>query len=671
MKSYLIFCAKILGILTASGIIGYALYPAWWCVLLFAVLPVILYFSIYKGLQLVRNFRMNRRTAPETHQEAEGFSWVDLNQNGKLDIYEDPREPVERRVEDLLCQMTVEEKAGLMFSPQMDVVPADKIATRGGFHFGGDIVKQIYRNKINTFCCMGTLPPKAFAQWQNAVQRAARKNRLGIPVTLCSDPRHVYIKNTNPLTTQKDDGMTPFPTSLGMSAANDLSLMRQYGQIVAEELRSVGICFALHPCADTATEPRWPRVYETFGDDSEKNGHFAAAYIDGMQKRHLGRKSVACCVKHFPGGGPQKNGDDPHFAFGKDQLYPGNRFEAHLSAFWPAIESGVAAVMPYYGIPRGLPNVEEVGFNFNRQITEDLLRKQLGFEGIVHTDYSIIEGIKAFGLSCIPGRAWGIEQRNADERIIKALDAGVDQFGGENCSRRLASLVRRGRISEERLNCSCRKILRLKFELGLFDEPYVDPQQAELVCKSPSHAKIGDLAMWKSLVLLKKKALPLQKGVNLYAEGFSAELVRRYGKMVAAPEQADFALVRLDVPKHPDKRDPMAVMFESGSLEYTNRQKKHWNRLMETVPTIFVINLNRPAVISDLKERAAGILGEFNTKPEILLDAVFGVCSPGGILPYSLPKSMEILKNHAADTPLRPDECTYYRGFGLTYGGEQ
>lgn len=115
----------------------------------------------------------------------------------------------------------------------------------------------------------------------------------------------------------------------------------------------------------------------------------------------------------------------------------------------------------------------------------------------------------------------------------------------------------------------------------------------------------------------------------------------------------------------------MTVMFESDSLEYTDRQKKHWNRLMEAVPTIIVINLNRLAVISGLKERAVGILGKFNTKPKILLDAVFGEYFSTGILPYSLPRSMEFLKNYPRDVPLRPEECTYYRGFGLTYEGKQ
>lgn len=667
MKHYLLFCLKILAILALSGVIGYLIYPIWWFVLIFTLLPVFLYFFLYKLSQIIRKCKTHHLSLPEKHVEEDEFTWYDLNHNGKLDIYEDPREPIERRIDDLLSQMTIEEKAGLMFSPQMDVVKADKIAVKGGFNFGGDIVKQIYKNKINTFCCMGTLPIGSFARWQNAVQDAARKSRLGIPVTLASDPRHVYIKNTNPLTTQKDDGMSVFPTSLGMSAANDASLMKQYGEIVSEELCSIGIRFALHPCADTATEPRWPRVYETFGDDPSKNGLFAAAYISGMQKDHLGKDSVACCIKHFPGGGPQNNGDDPHFAYGKDQVYPGNRFDEHLSAFLPAIHVKVAAVMPYYGVPKGLDGVEEVGFNFNKQITEDLLRKKLGFDGIVHTDYSIIEGIKVFGISCIPGRAWGIEKKTIDERLMKALDAGVDQFGGENCSRRLARLVKKGKVSEERLDISCRKILQLKFELGLFDNPYVDPQKAEKICKSPSHTEVSDLAMRKSLVLLKKDALPLQKDLKLYAEGFSEELIENYGKTVKTPEEADYALIRLDVPHQPDRRDPMAAMFESGSLEYTKSQKKHLEKLMNTVPTIVAINLNRPAVILDLKDKAAGILAEFNTKPEILLDAIFGRFSPSGVLPYSLPKSIEILKDHKSDTPLSIEECTYFRGFGLTY----
>ena len=667
MKPYLLFFLKIVLILALSAGLGFLACPSWWCPLLFACLPIALYFLVYKASQLARRSSLRKAKLPETHVEADGFSWVDLNKNGKLDVYEDPRESVENRVNDLLSKMSVQEKAGLMFSPQMDVVPSGKIATKGGFNFGGDVVKQIFGNKITTFACMGSLPPEEFAKWSNAVQEAARKQRLGIPVTICSDPRHVYVKNTNPLTTQKDEGMSAFPSSPGMGAANDAELMRRYGGVVREELSSVGIRFALHPCADTSTEPRWPRVYETFGDDARKNGMFAKAYIEGMQGEKIGKSSLACCIKHFPGGGPQKNGDDPHFAFGKEQVYPGGNFEEHLSSFKPSLDFGVAAVMPYYGVPKGIEGIEEVGFNFNEDVVKGLLQGKLGYQGIVHTDYSIIEGIKVFGLSCVPGRAWGIEKLNADKRLLKALEAGVDQFGGENCSKRLARLVRKGLVKEERLDQSCRKILRLKFELGLFDDPFVDPKKASSICKAKEHVALGEEAMRKSLVLLKKEGLPIRKGSKVYVEGFAPELVRKYAEVVSSPEEAEIALIRIDVPKHSDHRDPMAAMFESGSLEYSPKQRKRWEEIMKKARTVFVINLNRPAVLGGIKEKAAGILCEFNAKPEIILEALFGELSPTGVLPYSLPKSMGIFPSHPSDTPLREEESSYPRGYGLRY----
>ena len=667
MKSYLLFCLKILLVLAVFGALGFFATWRFWAIPLFMLIPVILYFGIYKGGQWIRHRHFKKKALPKTLKTEDGFEYKDLNGNGKLDVYKDPREDVSKRVEDLLSQMSVEEKAGLMFSPQMNVVPSNKIATKGGFVFGGDVVSQIKNRHINTFCLMGSLPPKEFARYTNEVQKVAAKNRLGIPVTFCSDPRHVYIKNTNPLTTQKDEGMSAFPSSPGMGATNDPSLMRKYGKVVNEELRAVGIRFALHPCADTSTEPRWPRAYETFGDDSKKNGQFAKEYILGMQGESLSSSSVACCLKHFPGGGPQENGDDPHFAFGKNQVYPGHNFAYHLEGFLPSLEAGVAAVMPYYGIPKGLEGIEEVGFNFNKQITTDLLKDKLGFKGIVHTDYSIIEGIKVFGLTTMPGRAWGIEKKNVKGRLMKALDAGVDQFGGENCSKKLARLVRKGLVSEERLNQSCRKILELKFQLGLFDNPYVDEAKAETICKAKEHVELADEAMRKSLVLLKKDALPLKKGIKIYVEGFAREAIEKYATVVANIEEADFALLRLDVPKHKDRRDMMASMFESGSLDYDDKQKEHWASIMKKKPTIVVVNLNRPAILKDFKENSSGILGEFNCKVDILLAALFGEFSPNGSLPYALPKDMDVFLTHPSDVPLNEEESLYPRGYGLTY----
>lgn len=672
MKSYQIFVGKLILIILCPAVLGWLLTQRIWGAFLGAALPVVLYFAhLYLG-KFIRNQKLKRAGGAPLLKTADGFSFRDLNKNGRLDVYEDSRQPIERRVEDLLQQMTVEEKAGLLFSPQMDVVPAEKIATKGGFTFGGDAVKMLWNRHINTFACMGSMPPREFARWHNALQRAAENTRLGIPVTLCSDPRHVYVKQSNPLSIQKDEGLSAWPSSPGLGATRDETLMEQYGRISAAELRAVGIRFELSPAADTATEPRWPRVCETFGEDAQLNGRLAAAYVRGMQGETIGPDSVACCVKHFPGGGPQKDGNDPHFAFGKEQVYPGKQFDYHLSAFQTVIGAGVAAVMPYYGVPMGLDGVDEVGFNFNKAITHDLLREKIGFQGLVHSDYSIIEGLKVFGLTCIPGRAWGLEKTSTGERLIRVLDAGVDQIGGESCAKKLAKLVRKGKISEERLDVSCRRVLELKFRLGLFDAPYVDEDKAEAECHKAEYVQAADDAMRRSLVLLKNEAggnrvLPLPLGKRVYVEGFSKRQIEPYATAVDTVSEADYAIVWMDVPQYSDNRDPMASLFQMGDLNYPCEQLRQLEEIMAVCPAIVVLRMTRPSVIPEIKERAAGILAEFNVKPEIILEAVFGKFSPSGKLPYDLPYSMEDVRRQNSDQPFDCEKATYRYGHGLSY----
>lgn len=674
MNSYKKFGAKLIGIIAGSGALGGLLTRHVWGVLPGMALPPILYFGLDKLGRLERDRKLRHSEGAPVRTAPDGFQYRDLNKNGVLDVYEDPRESVERRVEDLLGRMTIEEKAGLLFSPQMDVVPGDKIALEGGANFGGDVVKQIWKFRINTFAAMGSLPPREFAKWNNALQKAAECTRLGIPVTVASDPRHVYVSKTNPLTTQRDDGLSSWPSSPGWGAIDDEALMEEYGKIAAKELTSIGIRFALNPVADTATEPRWPRIYETFGEDSEKNGKLAAAYIRGMQGPEIGKGSVACCVKHFPGGGPQRNGDDPHFYYGKEQVYPGGQFEYHVKPFKTAIDTGVSAVMPYYGVPIGLDGIEEVGFNFNKNITTDLLRKKLGFKGLVHTDYSIIEGIKIFGISCIPGRAWGIEKYSIGKRLVKAFEAGVDQIGGECCSRQLARQVRKGKISEDRLNESCRRVLELKFRLGLFDSPYVDEDKAAQECGKDEYVQAADDAMRRCLVLLKnagaeeqKPVLPLPAHSKVYVEGFKDANLAPYAEQVDTLDAADYAIIWMDVPQRPDKRDPMSAMFESGDLDYTPDQIAHLTQIMEKCPTIVVLRMTRPAVIPEIKEKAAGIIAEFNVRTDIILEAVFGKFSPSGKLPFDLPASMDDVRTQKTDTPFDCKNTTYSYGFGLRY----
>ena len=147
-----------------------------------------------------------------------------------------------------------------------------------------------------------------------------------------------------------------WPEPIGLAATGDAALVQQFGDIARQEYLAVGIRVALHPMADLATEPRWARINGTFGEDAELASRMVSAYIRGFQGEKLGPHSVACMTKHFPGGGPQKDGEDPHFSYGKDQVYPGNNFDYHLIPFEAAFQAGTAQIMPYYGMPVGTPS---------------------------------------------------------------------------------------------------------------------------------------------------------------------------------------------------------------------------------------------------------------------------------------------------------------------------
>ena len=280
-------------------------------------------------------------------------------------------------------------------------------------------------------------PPRKAAQWQNAIQRLAEETRLGIPVTLSSDPRHGV--SDNPGAGLREASFSRWPEPIGLGAIGDVELVRAFAETIREEYRAVGLRLALHPMADLASDPRWARTSGTFGSDPRLVAAMTQAYIEGLQLEELGRESVACMTKHFPGGGAQEDGEDPHFAYGKNQVYPGGGFDLHLEPFLAALRAGTAQVMPYYGLPIGVPGVEEVGFGFNRDVITGLLRESLGFDGVVCTDWKLLTDEVVTG-GLIEAKCWGVEHLSLGERIVKALDAGVDQFGGEHSPKSWSNL---------------------------------------------------------------------------------------------------------------------------------------------------------------------------------------------------------------------------------------
>ncbi|HEU5088908.1 MAG TPA: glycoside hydrolase family 3 N-terminal domain-containing protein, partial [Roseiflexaceae bacterium] len=381
---------------------------------------------------------------------------------GKLDPYEDPRRPIDERIEDLLAQMTLEEKAGLMFHTIAGVNPDGTLEPPREGPFRAPIADAVSKQFLNHFN-VHTLPePRVAAEWHNRLQELAESTRLGIPVTISSDPRHAF--SNNPLTSFNATAFSQWPEPIGFGAIGDPELVQQFGDIARQEYLAQGIRVALHPMADLATEPRWARISGTFGEDARLSAALTAAYIRGFQGQQVGPHSVACMTKHFPGGGPQKDGEDPHFSYGKEQVYPGNNFDYHLMPFEAAFQAGTAQIMPYYGVPIGI-GLEEVAFGFSKEVVTGMLRERYGFDGVVCTDWGLLTDTH-LGNVVWEARAWGVEHLSRSERARKAIEAGVDQFGGESCPEEVVELVRSGQLSEARIDESVRRLLREKFRLG-------------------------------------------------------------------------------------------------------------------------------------------------------------------------------------------------------------
>lgn len=591
-------------------------------------------------------------------------AYRDLNKNGRLDVYEDVRRPIGERVEDLLAQMTLAEKAGMMFHAMIDMRRSDE----GGLPIFAE--KMVVDQRMNHFNMIELGEPRATVAWVNRLQKMAEETRLGIPVTLSSDPRHGFSENVG--ASFKARWLSAWPEPIGLAAIGDAELTQRFGDIARQEYVALGIRVALHPMADLATEPRWARILGTFGEDADLSAQLTAAYIRGFQGESVGPHSVACMTKHFPGGGPQLDGEDPHFAIGKEQVYPGNNFDYHLKPFEAAFAAGTSQIMPYYGMPIDTP-YEEVGFGFNHGVITGLLRGHYGFEGIVCTDWRLLTDMKGpNGEVWVEAKCWGVESLSVAERARKALEAGVDQFGGESCPEVIIELVERGEVSEERLDQSVRRLLTEKFKLGLFDNPYLDAEQAAAVVGNPAFRAAGQEAQRRSIVVLKRgddtaqPLLPLQGRPKLYVENVDPAVASAYGDVVDNIDAADLAILRLSTAYEP-RQGFLESRFHSGDLDFKGEALTRILDILDRVPTVVDIFLERPAVIPEISERCAALLANFGAEDAAVLDVIFGRCQPTGKLPFELPRSMDAVRGQKEDLPYDSVDPLYAFGFGLGY----
>jgi beta-glucosidase len=580
--------------------------------------------------------------------------------------YQDPTLSVEQRVSDLLSRMTLEDKAGLFFHQIITVDDPTKANAAFGIPAIGSMIARRRMNHFNVFGAAAT--GRAFAQWHNAVQRIAAELPLGIPVSLSSDPRHSFTDN--PGTAMMAGPFSQWPEPLGLAAIGSAELVEAFADMARREYIAVGLRASLHPQIDLATEPRWSRVGGTFGEDADLTSRMVVAYIRGFQGAELGPESVATMVKHFPGGGPQKDGHDPHFAYGREQVYPGGQFEYHLRPFKAAVDAGAAQVMPYYGMPVDT-DYEEVGFGFNRAIITGILRERLGFDGVVCTDWGLLTDVHILGTP-MPARAWGVEHLDRESRMLKVLDAGADQFGGELCTDLLIGLVQGERVDESRLDVSVRRLLAQKFRLGLFDNPYVDEAAADAIVGNAEYRAAGLAAQRDSITLLTNGAkdagqtLPLARGQKIYAEGVDPTLLSGFATVVATPADADVAILRLKAPFAPGGTG-FESFFHNGSLAFTPEETEHVVSIARTVPTVIDIYLDRAAIVTDFVEEAAAIIANFGAGDEALLSVLFGDAEPKGSMPFDLPRSMDAVEHSREDVAFDTKDPVFRFGHGLRY----
>ncbi|MEV7225587.1 glycoside hydrolase family 3 N-terminal domain-containing protein [Polymorphospora sp. NPDC051019] len=582
--------------------------------------------------------------------------------------YRDARLPVAVRVEDLLRRMTLPDKAGLLFHTMVGIGPDGSLAPAdpdAGLLSAAEMVRD---RRMNHFNLLGTAAPADLARWHNGLQDLAAATPFGIPVTVSSDPRHAY--SANPNTAALAGAFSVWPEPLGMAATRDAALVRGWADVVRQEYAAVGIRVALHPQADLATEPRWPRTLGTFGEDAGLAAELVRAYVGGLQGPTLGPDGVAAMVKHFPGGGAAHDGEDPHFRYGREQVYPGGRFADHLRPFVAALDAGCSQVMLGYGMPRGT-GYAEVGFSFNRDVVGGLLRRRMGFGGIVCTDWGVLTGA-VFRGQVRPARAWGLEHLSPARRAHRVLDAGADQIGGEAVPGLVVDLVRAGRVGVARLDASVRRVLREKFTLGLFDRPYVDPDRAAAVVGCARFRAAGLAAQRACVTLLSNAApdraarLPLRRGLRVWCDGVAPEVVARDWRVVDRLADADVALLRLQAP-YDHRPGQFEAFFHAGSLEFAAGEMARVLTIAETVPTVVDVYLDRPAVLSRLAARVAALTVSFGVCDEALTDVLAGRAAPGGRLPFDLPRSSAAVRAGRPDVAFDTVDPVFRFGHGLTY----
>jgi beta-glucosidase len=613
-----------------------------------------------------------------------GLRFRDLDGNGRLTPYEDWRLSPEIRADDLLRHMTLAEKAGQMVHGTLPAMGDAMGRSAQGYDL--EATRALVQGKhITSLITRLSLAPRAMAEQANAVQALAEGARLGIPLTISSDPRNHFHHVVG--AGQSAAGVTQWPELLGFAALRDAALVGQFGRIARMEYRAVGIHEALSPQVDLASEPRWSRLAGTFGADPLLTSRLAEAYVVGFQGAPTGltRQGVMTVAKHWVGYGALPEGFDGHNWYGRTAKLTTTQLDLHIAAFRGALAARTGGIMPTYPIVSGPvidgKPVEPTGAGYSKVLLTDLLRGKLGYQGIILSDWGITADCNtrcSAPTADAPQRpqdistAWGVENLTVPQRFALGIAAGLDQFGGTHDVAALLEGIREARVSEARIDQSVRRVLIAKFRLGLFENPYVDPAAAERLIANPANHALAAQVQRAGQVLLTDRGLARlrQGGRKVWLSGADPTVARAAGlTVVERVEQADFALIRAESPSevlHPynffgTRQKEGRLDFRDGDAAYDALRSAQAAK----VPAVFAIFLDRPAILSNVVDKAVAVIGNFGASDAAVLDVVLGKAAARGRLPFELPASMAAV---AAQDPAQPDDSAaplFARGAGI------
>ena len=606
--------------------------------------------------------------------EVDGYQFKDLNDNGELDPYEDWRLSAEERADHLLSLMSAEQKAAQMVHLTL-VTKKDSWFTSNNVGFAlayeylfepeEDEEEDEDEEEAESSEDSEISAAKNAARKTNEIQELSESSALGIPVIFSMDTEAgaAFVKDA-----------TFLPDEINLGAADSEELTAQYYTVLREELAAIGVRMALSPDADLITDPRWGRNQECYSEDTEVVQKLIKVAVQTLQSGSgLTADSVMACVKHFPGAGAQTDGVD-----GSPLTISEDSIALHLAGFQAAIDAGVAAVMPYgYStVPYLGGDAVDNSADQSAAVMTDLLREQMGYTGIIQTD-------------------WGLN-------FVGATNAGADILGGAGV-RSTAQLV--DEVSEDRLTDACRRILIAKFQMGLFENPYVDEDAAETVIGSEGHRAVAKEAAEKSFTLVKyEKAEALTAGESFIVAGNLAEDVRCLNSGWTAKEPAEIDGTTIlealqakagaehvtyiaDVSEVPtdltgvkafvvvgEKSGTHDPAWGAATLEFPEEQTALVNALKASGADVTaVVVMNRAYVLTPIADSADNVLLVYRPGvtcgAEAVADCLFGETAITGHLPFQIPATMEQVLAQREDLPKDIENPLYEYGFGIETEG--